>query len=146
MLKNPIVRNGLIIAVVVVIAFAARMFLPTDANSLQVGQCFDPPTTDGTVTGVDDGPCTEPHKAEVVFVGDYSPATDTYPISFQDYYAANCTPAFNAYTGLDFATDTTYDLGAFKPTRDGWKGGDRKIICYAIRVDEAPMTQSIRKT
>lgn len=148
MLKNPLVRNGIIIAVIVVIVIAAKMFLPTDAGSLQVGQCFDPPTTEGKVTGVDDGPCTEPHKAEVVFVGDFSPATSTYPISiaFQNFYSSACTPAFNAYTGLDFDTDTTYDLAAFKPTLDGWSSGDRKVICYAVRADSAPMTKSIKKT
>ena len=54
MLKNPLVRNGIIIAVIVVIVIAAKMFLPTDAGSLQVGQCFDPPTTEGKVTGVDE--------------------------------------------------------------------------------------------
>ena len=144
---SPLIRNGIVIAVIVVIAIAVRVFLPTDANSLQVGQCFDPPTTDGEVTGVDDGPCTDPHKAEVIFVGDFTPATSVYPISssFQDFYASACTPAFNAYTGLDFETDLTYNIGTFKPTLEGWKGGDHKVICYAIRSDEAPMTQSIKK-
>lgn len=148
MLKNPIVRNGIIIAVVVAIAIAVRMFLPTDANSLEVGQCFDPPTTAGEFSGVDDGPCTEPHGAEVVFVGDYSPATDTFPIdlAFQSFVASTCKPAFSSYTGLDFESDTTYDLGWFTPTRDGWSGGDRKVICFAIRIDETPMTQSIKKS
>lgn len=148
MLKNPLVRNGIIIAVIVVIVIAAKMFLPTDANSLQVGQCFDPPTTEGDVSGVDDGPCTDPHHAEVLFVGDYAPASDTYPIdlSFQSFVGSTCKPAFNAYTGLDFDSDSTYDLGWLTPTRDGWGRGDHKVICYAVRLDKAPMTQSIKKT
>jgi hypothetical protein len=144
---SPLIRNGIIIAVVVVIVIAAKLFLPTDANSLQVGQCFDPPTASGEVTGVDDGPCTEPHMAEVIFVGDFTPATGVYPTSsaFQDFYGSACTPAFNAYTGLDFDSDLTYNIGTFKPTSDGWSGGDHKVICYATRADEAKMTQSIKK-
>lgn len=147
MQKNALIRNGIIIAVIVVIAIAARMFLPTDANSLQVGQCFDPPTIEGEIDGVDDGPCTDPHKGEVFFVGDYTPATDLFPTTsdFQDFYQTTCKPAFNAYTGLDYDTDTTYDLAAFRPTSESWGNGDRKVICYAIRSDEAPLTKSIKK-
>jgi hypothetical protein len=144
---SPLVRNGIIIAVVVVIALAAKAFLPTDANSLQVGQCFDPPTIEGEVNGVDDGPCTEAHKAEVFFVGTYPTTTNVFPTSadFQDYYSSTCKPAFNTYTGLDYDNDETYDLAAFRPTSDSWTGGDRKVICYAIRHDEGPLTKSIKK-
>jgi hypothetical protein len=146
--KNALIRNGIIIGVIVVIAIAARVFLPTDANSLQVGQCFDPPTIEGEVNGVDDGPCTDPHKAEVFFVGDYAPTTDLFPTTtdFQDFYQSTCKPAFNTYTGLDYDTDTTYDLAAFRPTSESWSNGDRKVICYAIRGDEAPLSQSIKKS
>lgn len=143
---SPLVRNGIIIAVIVVIAIAVRVFLPTDANSLQVGQCFDPPTADGEVSGVNDGPCTDAHNAEVVFVGDYTPASETYPISlgFNSFVSSTCKPAFNTYTGLDFETDSTYELGLFTPTRDGWGKGDRKVTCFAYRADNAPMTKSIK--
>lgn len=117
------------------------------ANDLVVGDCFDPPAdTEGTVTDVAKRPCTEAHGAEVVFVGDFSPATDTYPASFQAFYASACAPAFTTYTGLDFSSDTTYDMAAFKPTPDSWGTGDRKVICYALRIDEAKMNASIRKS
>ena len=145
---SPLVRNGIIIVVIVAIAIAVRMFLPTDATSLQVGQCFDPPTTDGDVSGVDDGPCTDPHHAEVVFVGDYAPANEVYPTTFgfRDFVASSCLQAFKGYTGLDLAADTTYVIDAFTPTTDGWSNGNRKVICFALRNDDAPMTQSIKKT
>ena len=120
-----------------------------DLNNLRVGDCFDPPANiEGTVTDVVHHACTEAHGAEVVFVGDFTPATDAYPITlaFQNFYSSTCTPAFNAYTGLDFDTDTTFDMAAFKPTNEGWSGGDRKVICYALRSDNATMSQSITKT
>lgn len=120
-----------------------------DLNDLKVGDCFDPPAdVEGTVTDVVHHACTEAHGAEVVFVGDFSPAQDAYPITlrFQDFYSSTCTPAFNAYTGLDFDSDTTYNMAALKPTVEGWGTGDRKVICYALRADNATMSQSIRKS
>jgi len=118
-----------------------------NANDLAVGECFDPPANiEGTVTDVVKHPCTEAHGAEVVFVGDFSPATDTYPATFQDFYANVCAPAFNTYTGLDFDTDTTYNMAAFKPTSESWGTGDRRVICYALRIDEATMNASIKKS
>jgi hypothetical protein len=48
------------------------------------------------------------------------------------------------YTGLDFATEPNFDLGYFIPTTDGWSGGDRELICYAIRLDGSLVSQSIR--
>ncbi len=144
---SPIVRNGIIIALVVAVVIAAKMFLPTDANSLQVGQCFDPPSAEGEVSGVDDGPCTEPHRAEVFFVGDYTPAQDNYPIdlSFRSFVASTCKPAFNVYTGLDYETQPDLDLAWLNPTSAGWGKGDHRVICYAVRADDAPMSTSIKK-
>lgn len=82
------------------------------------------------------------------FVGDYAPATSVFPTTsdFQDFYASTCKPAFNAYTGIDYDSDTTYDLAAFRPTSDSWGSGDRKIVCYATRTDSTPMTKSIKKS
>jgi hypothetical protein len=54
-------------------------------------------------------------------------------------------PAFDAYTGLDFETDPVMNMGYFTPTREGWNAGDHEVICYAARIDEATMSQSIRK-
>lgn len=144
---SPLIRNGIILVVVVAVVLVAKAFLPTDANSLQVGQCFDPPTAEGEVTGVDDGPCTEPHRAEVFFVGDYTPATDTYPIdlSFKTFVTTTCKPAFNAYTGLDYDNEPDLDFGWLNPTREGWGKGDHRIICYALRVDNAQMSKSLKK-
>jgi hypothetical protein len=145
---SRLIRNGIVIAAVVAIAIAVRVFLPTDVDSLSVGQCFDPPAETGEVSGVDDGPCTDTHHAEVVFVGDYTPASDLYPTTsgFREFVVTTCVTAFNNYTGLDIVSQTTYDLDAFTPTSDGWSKGKRAVTCFAVRIDEGPMTQSIKKT
>ena len=137
-----------IIGAVVVGGIILRPFISGDAGSLQVGDCFDTPTTvSETVEDVQHHPCTDPHGAEVVYVGDYAPATDTYPSDddFFTFFEANCGPAFNAYTGLDFLTAAEYDMSAFTPTAEGWDDNDRKVICYAVRTDDATMNASIKK-
>ena len=146
-MRGLAVRVG-IIAAIAIGAFVVRPFVTGDAGSLAVGDCFDVPATqEETVKDVQHHPCTDAHGAEVVFVGDYAPATDTHPAEadVEGFVGNTCIPAFNSYTGLDFGTATDYDLGWFWPTAEGWQGGDHKIICYAIRVDEANFTQSIKK-
>lgn len=141
------IRLG-IIAVIVIGFVVLRPFLTGSAGSLSVGDCFDEPTsTTGTVEDVQHHPCTDSHTAEVVFVGNFAPATDAYPADadFRTFFEGSCGPAFDSYTGLAFVTDTTYDMSAFTPTAEGWTKGDRKVTCYAVRIDKGPMTQSIKK-
>jgi len=142
------IRLG-IVAVVVIAFVVLRPFLSGNAGGLSVGDCFDVPAGAGeTVSDVQHHPCTESHGAEVVFVGEFKPATSIYPTDeeFTNFGKANCVPAFNAYTGLDFETATTYDIEPFFPTADGWTKGDRKVICFAVRADNAPMTTSVKKS
>jgi hypothetical protein len=56
----------------------------------------------------------------------------------------NCIPAWNAYTGKNFETDTLLDLGFYQPTTQGRSGGDRGAICYVARMDRAPVTSSMK--
>lgn len=137
-----------IIGAVIVGAIILRPFISGNAGSLAVGDCFDPPTTvSEKVEDVQHHPCTDPHGAEVVYVGQYAPATATYPTDddFLSFFQATCGPAFNTYTGLDFVGDPNYDMSAFTPTTEGWAKNDRKVICYAVRMDDAKMTGSIKK-
>jgi len=148
MLRSIWVRVG-IIAVILVAAFLLRQFVSGNAGDLAVGDCFDRPTTGGdTVSDVSHHPCTDKHDAEVVYVGTYAPVGSDYPTEpdFQAFFDANCAPAFNTYTGLDFATDTTFDMTAYTPTQDGWTKGDHTFICFAYRIDRGQMTSSIKKS
>lgn len=140
-------RLGIIAAIV--IGASLLQACGGNAGNLQVGDCFDePPGTQDSVSDVENRECTEPHDAEVVFVGDYTPDTEGYPgdEQFRAFFETACTPAFNAYTGLDYVTDPTYELSAYTPTFDGWSdNGDRRVICYAVRLDKEQITGSIRK-
>ena len=131
-------------------AFIFRDFLPGNATDLEVGDCFDAPTTvDETVEDVSHHPCTDAHTAEVFFVADY-PGADAYPgvEAFDAFTEANCPPAFQEYTGLDFYGTEAEDLdiGLFYPLEEGWNQGDKEITCYIVRVDGGPMNQSVKRT
>ena len=146
-MRSIAIRLG-IVGAIVVAGVILRPFLTGNAGSLNVGDCFDvPPGEQETIDDVQHHPCTDPHGAEVVFVGDYAPATDVQPTEtdIQGFVGSTCIPAFGQYTGLEFGTATDYDLGWFWPTAEGWSKGDHKVICYAVRIDEAKFTESIKK-
>ena len=129
-------------------AFIFRDFLPGNATDLAVGDCFDAPTTvDETVEDVPHHPCTDSHTAEVFYVADYTGA-DAYPgvEAFDAFTEANCPPAFQTYTGLDFYSDqaTDYDIGLLYPLAEGWDRGDKEITCYLVRFDGGVLTKSLK--
>ena len=137
------------IAIIAVIAIGGFIFqdrLSSNAGDLAVGHCFDEPAAVEEVTDVQRHPCNEAHTSEVIFVGDLLGSTEVYPSDEElgAYFDANCVPAFNAYTGRDYQSDTELDIGSFIPTEEGWKDGDREMTCYAIRVDGAATSQSVK--
>jgi hypothetical protein len=146
-MRNIGVRIG-IIALIVVGAFVLRPFLTGNAGDLNVGDCFDVPATDQeTVEDVQHHPCDQDHGGEVVFVGDYpGSGSDPYPTDDEmfAFLTDKCVPAFSAYTGTDFTSQTTYDIGWFQPTEEGWKDDDQGVSCYAYRLDETNFKGSIK--
>lgn len=140
------------IRIAVVGLFVAGGFLFRDrlsgsAEDLRVGDCFQEPAGLQVIKEVQHQPCTEKHDAEVVFVGDYPaakgaavPADDEY----ETFVATNCLPAFASYTGVDVMSQEVLGIGYYTPTNEGWRDGDREIMCYAARVDGQPMNQSVR--
>ena len=138
-----------VIGAFIVGGIVLRPFVSGNAGNLAVGDCCDEPADQAaTVEDVQHRPCTDPHDAEVVFAADYSPDTDTLPADaeFFTFFQAQCTGAFTTYTGIDFMTDTTYDMSALTPTAESWKSGDHKVICYAVRLDGAKLTAPIKKS
>ena len=82
----------------------------------------------------------------MIFVGDMSGDSGTYPVSdvFDQFAAANCLTAFTTYSGRNVETEQELTLSYFVPNQEGWSNGKRQVICYAIRVDGQPMTQSVK--
>jgi hypothetical protein len=141
-----IVRIGIIV-VIAAGAFVLRDRLSSNAGELQIGDCFDDPAGASEITDVQHHPCSEAHTSEVVFLGKLSGSDANYPTdsTVEAWVRSNCLPAWTAYTGKDFETEPVLTLNFYQPSPDGWKQGDRDVICYAARVDNAPLTTSVKK-
>jgi hypothetical protein len=148
-MRGIAIRVG-IIAAIAIGAFVLRPFFSGNAGDLSVGDCFDLPTsTTETIKDVQHHPCTDPHDAEVVFVGSYTNASDdTYPsdAEFSQFFADTCLPAYSTYTGTDVLATDGADMNYFTPTADSWKSGEHKITCYANNLDKSKLTKSLKKT
>jgi hypothetical protein len=145
-MRGWVFRIG-IIAVIAVGALIFRDRLSSNAGELKVGDCFDDPQGVTIVTDVQHHPCNEAHTAEVVYLGTLPGDNATYPTDavIDVYVEASCLPAWTAYTGKDFQTETILGLGYYSPSSEGWSDGDRGIVCYAARNDGGPMLASVRK-
>ena len=146
--RNIVLRLG-ILAVIGIAVVILRPFIMGNAGDLKLGECFDDPGEVQSVEDVQHHPCTDPHTAEVVYVGTLTAAKDApYPsdAQLQTMVGATCIPAFNVYTGLDFDTDTEWTMGYFTPHAEDWGNGDRSVVCYATRIDATATSTSIKGT
>jgi Septum formation len=145
-MNSWILRIGIIVLIVAG-GFLLRDRLSSNAGDLKVGDCFDDPAGQTEIKDVQHHPCTEAHTAEVVFLGKLTGDNASYPAdaAVDTWVRANCLPAWEAYTGKTFETEPMLTAGYYQPTPDGWSSGDRDVICYAYREDNAPMTVSVKK-
>jgi len=93
------------------------------------------------VKDVQHHPCSDLHGGEVFFIGKVPGESGAaYPSddAFVSFIGAQCVPAFKAYTGRDFDTDTIYDFSYLTPTTSGWAKGDRVVDCFVVRIDGQP--------
>jgi ABC-type molybdate transport system substrate-binding protein len=138
-----------IIGVIALGAFVFRDRLSGNAGDLAIADCFDVPAGETAISDVQHHPCTESHTGEVFAVVTHPAAEGTPPITesqLVDYLTTACAPVFLAYVGPEAATAGVLDFGAFYPGEEDWNSGDRKVTCYAYRIDDAPMTSSVKKT
>ena len=145
-MRGLLIRFG-VIGVIVVGGLVFRQWLSGNASDLQVGDCFDPPTTvDTVVHDVQHHPCSDPHRAEVFYVGDYDGPSTTYPDqnAFQTWVLDRCIGAFQGYVGRSYQEAEELDIQPFWPTEEGWGKGDKEMTCFIVRVDSGTMTGSVK--
>jgi hypothetical protein len=147
-MRIGVVRLGIfgIIIIIGIVGFVFRDRLSSDAGGLKIGECFDDPAGATRITDVQHHPCTESHTAEVVYLGSLPDGDKNFPTTatVQEWVRTNCVPAWSTYTGKDFDSELTLALGFYQPSPESWGSGDRKMVCYAIREDAAPMTTSVK--
>ena len=134
-----------VIAIILVGGFLFRDRLGGSPAELQVGDCFDVPTTAGqSVNDVQHHPCTEAHTAEVILLAAHPAAkgaVEPTDDELTSYLFSTCGVALTSYVGTDTAK---FDLGAFYPTSEDWKNGERGITCYLTMLDESAMLASYK--
>lgn len=147
-MRGWVFRIG-IIAIIAVGAFIFRDRLSGSAADLAVGDCFDVPAANVDISDVQHHPCTESHTGEVFVLVSHPAAKGTPPLTedqLVEFLGTSCTPAFTTYVGAEAAALGLLDFGAFYPVDKDWTDGDRNITCYTYRVDDKPMTGSVKKT
>ena len=151
MTVSNIVRRFGVLIIIVVIGIAVFVFrdrLSGGASDLKVGDCFDVPAQTTSIKDVQHHPCTEAHTGEV-FATVKHPAAKDAPVptttELREFLTTGCGSQFTVYTGRSTETEAELDFGAFYPLDKDWKDGDRDITCYLYRVDEGPMTSSMKK-
>jgi hypothetical protein len=130
---------GVVAAVVAVGVALLLVVVGSDATSvvdLEVGDCFDFPTVDGDDVAefetVDVVSCSEPHEAEVVFVGDLNPDGDTpYPDDIDLFALADR----RCGTGVELPDELADRFGVvpIAPTQETWEGADGRFSCVALQ-------------
>jgi Septum formation len=133
-----------VVAAILIGGFVLRDRLSGNAGDLAVGDCFDVPALDTDIADVQHHPCTEAHTGEIFFVGDHPAAAGTVFTEdvLIEFAGTTCLPAATAYMGETLPAD--YEVGAFYPTDEDWSTGDREISCYLYRVDDGPMSESLK--
>jgi hypothetical protein len=135
----------IIVAVIAVGGLIFRDRLSGGASDLKAGDCFDDKA--GTeIKDVQHHPCTEAHTAEVILVTKHNAAKGAaVPTSAElDAWATTtCVPAIINYVGAGADFDSL-NYGIFYPRAADWSNGERQMICYVIRLDQGPMTKSLK--
>ena len=115
---------------------------PSSLYDLEVGDCFSGlgRNQDLRVRIVD---CARRHQAEVYGAFDLSarrfPGTEV----LRRQAATQCAQRFAGYTGEPAGPGTEVAFAEIVPTLDSWTAGDRRALCVALGLDDAPLRGSI---
>jgi hypothetical protein len=110
---------------------------------IQVGDCVQVPEEE-LVQSVEAVPCDTPHDAEAYAVFDL-PEVEDFDLE-ATYLRADegCVERWDDAIGTDYATDPDLDLYVLGPTDLSWKGGDREVVCFVVRLDGERSSGSVR--
>ncbi len=117
-------------------------------EDLRVGDCLDWPEEGADAVEVDDVdliPCGEPHQLEMYATVDLS-SIESYPGDEALFSEAGlqCYESFATFVGVPFE-DSQLDFAVVYPSEESWNDGqDRDATCLVYRLDEAPVTGTLR--
>jgi hypothetical protein len=115
------------------------------AFSFRLGDCWNDPPLDQSVSDVAAVPCERAHDAEVFYVfsldggGGAFPGDDTVGQSSQ----AGCVGQFAEFAGEEYAT-SELEVVYLSPTRESWDEEDDRIVVCSVSDPAGPTTGSLR--
>lgn len=112
--------------------------IPDTNLAFAVGDCFNE-----TPEEFVDVNCNEPHQAEIYEVLDH-PDSSNYPGGqlIADWAEPQCYSRFESYTGVAYP-DSALEFNYLYPTAQGWRDGDREVICYLFDASGDDLTEPI---
>ena len=115
--------------------------------AMKVGDCLADDNTlggDATVTHVPIVKCSVSHESEVIASILLKGSNADYPGADSVNSTADrpCNAPYETFTGATLKT-TTLDYTYYVPTAEGWKQGDRQILCVVYN-PAGPVTGSLK--
>ena len=126
---------------------AATVSAPAPAElsvfDLDIGDCFDDPSSFDEVQAVAAMSCALPHDNEVF--ANLTVPSGSFPglQEMREIADEICLPHFDAYVGLAWA-ESILDYGWLYPTAASWRDGDRIVTCFLFDGDLDKLTGSMR--
>jgi len=110
---------------------------------LDIGTCFDDPSTLESVTDVPIRDCSDPHDNEVIALDQMSATVYPGDDAVTSISEETCVRAFDGYLGEPYL-ESLYEVGWLSPSSESWDVGDREIICFAFDPTPQKITGSLK--
>lgn len=116
------------------------------AFELQVGDCFDDPSSFEEVTDVPEVECAEPHDNEVYANADMPDGTWPGQTAVEAWADDACLAEFEDYVGATYE-ESSLLFGWLAPTEASWNEvDDRTVTCIVYDLDLEKLTGSVQGT
>lgn len=118
----------------------------TSVDSIEVGDCFID-STEEEVSDLETPGCEEPHDSQVTAIFDLVGTSSDYRLEDESFaievYERCVEASLEAVTRIEEISEEAY-ISFLSPTEDGWKAGDREVVCYLF--DEGGLEGSFVET
>jgi hypothetical protein len=149
-------RAGWILGILGILGFVAIVIVAvaSDDNSdvaldeLDIGSCYDLPQSDDVLelTTLDEVPCDEPHRSELIHQYDMNPDRDrSYPGQDGAFTEAAkvCTgEVWTDYVGLEY-DQSVYEVYVVIPVELNWKLNRGEASCFVVDADDGLLTDVV---
>lgn len=104
------------------------------APTAEVGECVDIDVNSASVSELEGFDCSKEHDVEVYAKSKLSIDGDYDQTTVDSASIDECLAAFEPYVGVDYYS-STLEVYYMYPDADGWKSGDREVVCVVYPLD-----------